>query len=452
MWRLEKDPYLSSTFGTVSILDRAPDFHDLRARMEAATLEVPRLRWRVQPEPERLRDAGVGRRPRFRHRPPRPSHRPAQAGHAPRAVRPRQPDAARPVRSHPAAVAVHHRRRAARRQGRAVVRRCTTRSPTARAACGCRCSTSTSNATPAPRPTRRRTSDDVAAPPPPASASGTARELARGQLPDPARHRPPGARTARRPDVDPGTPPWRRSTRCAASLTQLVRRPTRPARRCGPTARCAAASRSRAAPFAATKDAARSASAARSTPPSSPPPPTPPAATTPSSASRSTSCGPRWRSAPAPRRPGPTPSPSPGCSCPPARWTSPNASPARPHHAARPRSGRAAGPRSTRWPTVAAALPTSLVTRLARQQAQTVDFATSNVRAAPMPVYIAGAQLLENYPFGPLARRRLQPHAAVVQRQPRHGHQHRRRRRRRTGAAGRAACDGSFKALTRAGR
>lgn len=52
---------------------------------------------------------------------------------------------------------------------------------------------------------------------------------------------------------------------------------------------------------------------------------------------------------------------------------------------------------------VAAALPTSLITRLARQQAQTVDFATSNVKAAPMPVYIAGAQLLENYPLGPLA-------------------------------------------------
>ena len=52
---------------------------------------------------------------------------------------------------------------------------------------------------------------------------------------------------------------------------------------------------------------------------------------------------------------------------------------------------------------VAATLPTSLVTRLARQQAQTVDFATSNVRGAPVPLYIAGAQLLENYPVGPLA-------------------------------------------------
>ena len=52
---------------------------------------------------------------------------------------------------------------------------------------------------------------------------------------------------------------------------------------------------------------------------------------------------------------------------------------------------------------VAAALPTTLVTRLARQQAQTVDFATSNVRGAPVPMYICGAQLLHNYPIGPLA-------------------------------------------------
>ncbi len=51
---------------------------------------------------------------------------------------------------------------------------------------------------------------------------------------------------------------------------------------------------------------------------------------------------------------------------------------------------------------VAATLPTSLITRLARQQAQTVDFATSNVRGASMPLYVAGAQLLENYPVGPL--------------------------------------------------
>lgn len=51
---------------------------------------------------------------------------------------------------------------------------------------------------------------------------------------------------------------------------------------------------------------------------------------------------------------------------------------------------------------VAAALPTSLITRLARQQAHTVDFATSNVRGAPMAMYLAGAKMLENYPVGPL--------------------------------------------------
>jgi len=52
--------------------------------------------------------------------------------------------------------------------------------------------------------------------------------------------------------------------------------------------------------------------------------------------------------------------------------------------------------------TVASALPTSVLTRIVRQQAQTVDFATSNVRGAPVPVYVAGARLLESYPIGPL--------------------------------------------------
>lgn len=51
----------------------------------------------------------------------------------------------------------------------------------------------------------------------------------------------------------------------------------------------------------------------------------------------------------------------------------------------------------------AATLPTSIITRLARQQTQTVDFATSNVKGAPIPMYAAGAQLLHNYPVGPLS-------------------------------------------------
>ena len=51
---------------------------------------------------------------------------------------------------------------------------------------------------------------------------------------------------------------------------------------------------------------------------------------------------------------------------------------------------------------VAATLPTSVITRIARQQAQTVDFATSNVRGAPMPLFLAGAQVESNHPVGPL--------------------------------------------------
>lgn len=54
MWRLEKDPHLSSTFGTVAILDRAPDFDSLKRRMERAVRAVPRLRQRVQPSPAGL--------------------------------------------------------------------------------------------------------------------------------------------------------------------------------------------------------------------------------------------------------------------------------------------------------------------------------------------------------------------------------------------------------------
>ena len=51
---------------------------------------------------------------------------------------------------------------------------------------------------------------------------------------------------------------------------------------------------------------------------------------------------------------------------------------------------------------VTSALPTSLITRLARQQSQTVDFATSNVKGSPQAMYIAGSKLAAIYPAGPL--------------------------------------------------
>jgi hypothetical protein len=48
-------------------------------------------------------------------------------------------------------------------------------------------------------------------------------------------------------------------------------------------------------------------------------------------------------------------------------------------------------------------LPTSVVVRVARQQAETVDFTTSNLRAASFELYIAGGRIEATYPIGPLA-------------------------------------------------
>ena len=48
-------------------------------------------------------------------------------------------------------------------------------------------------------------------------------------------------------------------------------------------------------------------------------------------------------------------------------------------------------------------LPTSVVTNVARQQAETIDFAVSNVRGAPFDLFVAGAEVLHNHPMGPTA-------------------------------------------------
>jgi hypothetical protein len=48
-------------------------------------------------------------------------------------------------------------------------------------------------------------------------------------------------------------------------------------------------------------------------------------------------------------------------------------------------------------------LPTGVVVRLARQQVETVDFATSNLRGANFDLYLAGAHVLANHPMGPTA-------------------------------------------------
>lgn len=48
-------------------------------------------------------------------------------------------------------------------------------------------------------------------------------------------------------------------------------------------------------------------------------------------------------------------------------------------------------------------LPTPMLARVARQQVGTVDFTTSNVRGAAVPLFIAGARIEANHPLGPLA-------------------------------------------------
>jgi diacylglycerol O-acyltransferase / wax synthase len=48
-------------------------------------------------------------------------------------------------------------------------------------------------------------------------------------------------------------------------------------------------------------------------------------------------------------------------------------------------------------------LPASMLGQYARAQVAGVDFATSNLRGAPVPLYIAGARVLHSAPLGPLA-------------------------------------------------
>lgn len=48
-------------------------------------------------------------------------------------------------------------------------------------------------------------------------------------------------------------------------------------------------------------------------------------------------------------------------------------------------------------------LPTAVLVALARSQARTIDFAASNLRGSPVPLYLAGRRILASYPFGPRA-------------------------------------------------
>ena len=46
-------------------------------------------------------------------------------------------------------------------------------------------------------------------------------------------------------------------------------------------------------------------------------------------------------------------------------------------------------------------LPAPILVALARSQARTIDFATSNLRGSPIPLYLAGQRIVGNYALGP---------------------------------------------------
>jgi WS/DGAT/MGAT family acyltransferase len=49
----------------------------------------------------------------------------------------------------------------------------------------------------------------------------------------------------------------------------------------------------------------------------------------------------------------------------------------------------------------ASGLPTSMLVAATHSQTRTIDFATSNLRGSPVPLYLAGSRIVANYPFGP---------------------------------------------------
>jgi diacylglycerol O-acyltransferase len=46
-------------------------------------------------------------------------------------------------------------------------------------------------------------------------------------------------------------------------------------------------------------------------------------------------------------------------------------------------------------------LPTAFLVAMTRAQTRTTDFAATNLRGSPVPIYIAGARVIASYPFGP---------------------------------------------------
>ena len=72
------------------------------------------------------------------------------------------------------------------------------------------------------------------------------------------------------------------------------------------------------------------------------------------------------------------------------------------HHAMAPsESGEAIS--LDRLSAVAGFLPTAVVTRLGRDQGRRIDIVTSNIRGAPLPLFIGGAAVEATYAIGPIA-------------------------------------------------
>jgi WS/DGAT/MGAT family acyltransferase len=65
MWNIEKDPILRSTIVAVGLLDREPDFDRLRRRLDRASIAIPRLRQRVLTPPFRIGPPRWSREPGF---------------------------------------------------------------------------------------------------------------------------------------------------------------------------------------------------------------------------------------------------------------------------------------------------------------------------------------------------------------------------------------------------
>ena len=432
MWRLEKDPHLSSTFANVTMLDRSPDFDALRPRMERATWAVPRLRQRVQPAPANLSAPTWVDDPDFdidlhvrRIALPKPGTLRQLLDLATLIVA--DPfDRTRPLwqfvvveglRGGKAALIqkMHH----TITDGEGGVQLSLQFLDFERDA-------------PPPPPIDPRLAVDVAAaaaaarrPPSrsatcsPAASGSRSASPARCAICSPTRRAIPAASAAA-------------ATPCAAS--SAARR-----HRAGPLAavdRALAAPppRGRARAVPATPRTRPSGSAARSTRRSSPPPPTPPARyhielgapveslrASMAISTRTSSSGTNAFSLGADARADRRDADRRALHGDPARPTRPAAAAAGRRSTRSPRSPRRCRPRSS---------PASPASRPRRS---TSPRRTS--RRSPVPMYVAGAQLLENYPVGPLGRRRVQPHPDVVHRQPRHGRQHRHRGGHRAGAA-----------------